>query len=88
LEDEYICDAIARDDYHEMIDEILKFQLECIKQKKDMYLDMSHADENVLNEKFKTYGFSPKVVKNKRIKITPTMHYSSGGIEINANAEA
>ncbi|MBZ6453237.1 MAG UNVERIFIED_CONTAM: aspartate oxidase, partial [Paenibacillus polymyxa] len=27
------------------------------------------------------------VVKNKRIKITPTMHYSSGGIEINANAE-
>ncbi|WP_252508890.1 FAD-binding protein [Paenibacillus peoriae] len=88
LKDKYICDAIARDDYHEMIDEILKFQLECIKQKKDMYLDMSHADENVLNEKFKKYGFSPKVVKNKRIKITPTMHYSSGGIEINANAEA
>lgn len=34
LKDKYICDAIARDDYHEMIDEILKFQLECIKQKK------------------------------------------------------
>ncbi|WP_153795609.1 FAD-binding protein, partial [Paenibacillus polymyxa] len=87
LKDEYICDAIARDDYHEMIDEILHFELDCIKQKKDMYLDMSHADENLLNERFKKYGFSTNVVKNKRIKITPTMHYSSGGIEINANAE-
>lgn len=48
---------------------------------------MSHADETILNERFKKYGFSTKVVKNKRIKITPTMHYSSGGIEINANAE-
>ncbi|WP_031461600.1 FAD-binding protein [Paenibacillus polymyxa] len=87
LKDEYICDAIARDDYHEMIDEILHFELDCIKQKKNMYLDMSHADENILNERFKKYGFSTNVVKNKRIKITPTMHYSSGGIEINANAE-
>ncbi|MGG4220005.1 FAD-binding protein [Paenibacillus jamilae] len=87
LKDEDLCDAIARDDYHEMIDEILHFQLDCVSQKKDMYLDMRHADENVLNERFKKYGFSTNVVKNKKIKITPTMHYSSGGIEINAHAE-
>ncbi|WP_233277527.1 FAD-dependent oxidoreductase [Paenibacillus durus] len=87
LKDDHISDAIARDDYHEMIDEILKFQLDCIKQKKEMYLDLSHVDENLLNEKFKKYGSSPNVVNNKKIKITPTMHYSSGGIEINANAE-
>ncbi|SCW50052.1 L-aspartate oxidase [Paenibacillus tianmuensis] len=88
LKDEHMREAIARDDYHEMIDDILRFQLECIKRNQEMYLDMSHADENVLDERMRRYGFSPNVVKRKRIKISPTMHYTSGGIEINSSAEA
>ncbi|GFN31027.1 FAD-binding protein [Paenibacillus xylaniclasticus] len=88
LTDRYICEAIAHDEYHEIIDEIIQFELNCIKNNKAMYLDMSHIDKSLLNERFKNYGFSPNIVKNNKVKISPTIHYSSGGIEINCNAEA
>ena len=34
------------------------------------------------------YGFNPSIVVGKRIKVSPTVHYTSGGIEVNTKGMA
>ena len=83
FQDEKIQRQIANNDYHESFKEILEAEFKVLKEKRNLYLDLSNISESSLKEKLREHGFSPNTVIDNKIKVGPTIHYTSGGIEVN-----
>lgn len=88
LKDKLIIDAIKNNSYHEIFDILLKMEYDLFKSYSNIFLDFSSNDDEKTYKVLKYYGYSPSLLKDHKIIIQPTVHYTSGGIVVDEKSMA
>lgn len=82
--DEELKLKISQNNYHnsDNFTALVKQFKKLINEHNEIYLDFTYADKNVLVERLSKNKLNSSIVKEGKIRIIPTAHYTSGGVVI------
>ena len=88
IKDQYLVELIKYNMYHNRFQDILKEEFKIIKEGNEIFLDLRCTAKKQMSDLLKLYGYRAELLHNGLIKVFPTVHYTSGGIEVDKNCEA